>query len=66
MSVQVSQTQEIASNGWHYQYGDASTPKYMKGNADAFEVFYLPFGLRISSTNGIQFTKNGGNTWTNL
>lgn len=66
MSVQVSQTQEIASNGWHYQYGDASTPKYMKGNADAFEVFYRPFGLRISSTNGVQITKNGGNTWTNL
>jgi hypothetical protein len=61
----VTQVQEIASDGWHYQYGDASTPKYMKGNADAFEVFYLPFGLRIS-TAGIQITKNGGNTWTNL
>ena len=61
----VTQVQEIASDGWHYQYGDASTPKYIKGNADAFEVLFAPYGLRISTT-GIQITKNGGNTWTNL
>lgn len=61
----VTQVQEIASDGWHYQYGDASTPKYMKGNGTAFEVLFAPYGLRIS-TAGIQITKNGGNTWTNL
>ena len=61
----VTQVQEIASDGWHYQYGDASTPKYIKGNADAFEVLFAPYGLRISTT-GIQITKNGGNSWTSL
>ena len=61
----VTQVQEIASDGWHYQYGDATTPKYMKGNGTAFEVLFAPYGLRISTT-GIQITKNGGNSWTSL
>ena len=61
----VTQLQEIASDGWHYQYGDTSTPKYQKGNKDAFEIMYGNYGIKVS-TSGVQITKNGGGTWTNL
>lgn len=55
----VTQLQEIASNGYHYQYGTAETPKYQKASADGFEVVYGKHGLRISDTYGIQYFKNG-------
>lgn len=55
----VTQLQEIASNGYHYQYGTAETPKYQKASADKFEVVYGNHGLRISETYGIQYLKNG-------
>ena len=65
-SVIISQVQEIASNGYHFSYGDVNVPMYQKASANGFEVMFRNFGLRISSTNGIQITKNGGSTWTNL
>lgn len=60
----VTQLQEIASNGYHYQYGTAETPKYQKASADGFEVVYGNHGFRISETYGIQYLKNG--TWQKL
>ena len=61
----VSKLQEIASDGWHYQYGDTSTPKYQKGNKDAFEVLYGNYGIKVS-VSGVQTTKDGGVTWLKL
>lgn len=61
----VTQLQEIASDGWHYQYGDTSAQKYQKGNKDAFEVLYGNYGIKVS-VSGVQITKDGGVTWINL
>lgn len=63
--TQVTQMQEIAIDGYHYQYGDTTTPKYQKASADGFEVVYGNYGLRINAS-GVAITKNGGSTWTNL
>lgn len=60
-----TQMQEIATDGYHFSYGDANLPKYQKANSDNFEVVFGTWGLRIS-VNGIQYSKNGGSTWLKL
>lgn len=60
-----SQMQEIATDGYHFSYGDASLPKYQKANSDNFEIVYGTWGLRIS-VNGIEYSKNGGSSWLKL
>ena len=60
-----TQMQEIATNGYHFSYGNAETPKYQKANSENFEIVYGKWGLRISA-EGIQYSKNGGSTWLKL
>lgn len=60
-----TQMQEIATDGYHFSYGNDEAPKYQKANADNFEVVFGTWGLRIS-VNGIQYSKNGGSTWLKL
>lgn len=60
-----TQMQEIATDGYHFSYGNAEAPKYQKANADNFEVVFGTWGLRIS-VNGIEYSKNGGSTWLKL
>ena len=64
-SVIISQVQEIASNGYHFSYGDVNVPMYQKASANGFEVMFRNFGLRVT-TQGIAITKNAGSSWTNL
>lgn len=60
-----TQMQEIATDGYHFSYGNAELPKYQKANSDNFEIVYGIWGLRISA-EGIQYSKNGGSTWLKL
>ena len=60
-----TQMQEIATDGYHFSYGNAELPKYQKANSDNFEIVYGKWGLRISA-EGIQYSKNGGYTWLKL
>lgn len=60
-----TQMQEIATDGYHFSYGDAELPKYQKANSENFEVVFGKWGLRISA-EGIQYSKNGGSTWFKL
>lgn len=63
--VLVTKCQEIASNGYHYQYGDANMPVYQKGNAsDGFVMVYGNHGLRVSA-NGVEYL-NAEGQWTSL
>lgn len=64
-SVIISQVQEIASNGYHFNYGDVNVPMYQKASANGFEVMFRNFGFRVT-TQGISITKNAGSSWTNL
>ena len=64
-SKKSTQMQEIATDGYHFSYGNAETPKYQKANANNFEVVFGTWGLRIS-VNGIEYSNNGGSTWLKL
>lgn len=60
--VLVTKCQEIASNGYHYQYGDANTPVYQKGNAsDGFVMMYDKKGIKVDGSGA--WFKQGGDDW---
>ena len=63
--TQITDLQEIATDGYHFGYGNADIPAYQQANKDKFEIMYGNYGIKVS-TSGVQITKNGGGTWTNL
>lgn len=52
--------QEIAEDGFNFQYGDAT--KYVVSTADGFEVRHGSYGIRVSETNGAVYTTDGFQT----
>lgn len=61
--VLVTKCQEIASNGYHYQYGDANMPVYQKGNAsDGFVMMYDKKGIKVDGSGA--WFKQGGDDWS--
>lgn len=62
-SVIISQLQEIASNGYHFSYGDANMPVYQKGNAsDGFVMMYDKKGIKVDGSGA--WFKQDGDVWS--
>lgn len=59
-----TQMQEIATDGYHFSYGNADVPAYQQANEEKFEVVYGDYGLQISAS-GIKIKKTGTG-WTSL
>lgn len=62
--TQITDLQEIATDGYHFGYGTAETPAYQQANDKKFEVVYGDYGLQISAS-GIKIKKQGTD-WTSL
>lgn len=62
--TQITDLQEIATDGYHFGYGNADVPAYQQANETKFEVVYGDYGLQISAS-GIKI-KKPGTGWTSL
>lgn len=62
--TQITDLQEIATDGYHFGYGNADVPAYQQANEEKFEVVYGDYGLQISAS-GIKI-KKPGTGWTSL
>ena len=62
--TQITDLQEIATDGYHFGYGNADVPAYQQANEEKFEVVYGDYGLQISAS-GIKIKKTGTG-WTSL
>ena len=62
--TQITDLQEIATDGYHFGYGNADIPAYQQANEEKFEVVYGDYGLQISAS-GIKIKKTGTD-WTSL
>lgn len=62
--TQITDLQEIATDGYHFGYGDAETPVYQQASKEKFEVMYGGYGLQISPS-GIKI-KKPNTDWTSL
>lgn len=62
--TQITDLQEIATDGYHFGYGNADVPAYQQANEEKFEVVYGDYGLQISAS-GIKIKKTGTD-WTSL
>lgn len=62
--TQITDLQEIATDGYHFGYGNADVPAYQQANEEKFEVVYGDYGLQISAS-GIK-VKKPDTGWTSL
>jgi hypothetical protein len=62
--AQITDLQEIATDGYHFGYGTAEIPVYQQADKDKFEVVYGDYGLQISAS-GIK-VKKPETGWTSL
>ena len=62
--TQITDLQEIATDGYHFGYGTAENPIYQQANEKKFEVVYGSYGLQISAS-GIKI-KKPDTDWTSL
>ena len=62
--TQITDLQEIATDGYHFGYGNSDVPAYQQANEEKFEVVYGDYGLQISAS-GIK-VKKPDTGWTSL